>query len=1082
MKKGYVVSMFLRNTVLFFMFISGVIVVSSHDDSVSDGIVDRSGEEFFATTGGSVVDWLESVKATPDGGCIAVGYTDSYGEGEPDVLVLKFAANGTLDWARTAGDSSWDWAFDVDLTLDDGYVVAGFSESYSNGTADVLILKYTDDGTLSWARTAGGADQDFAYSVDCIADGSFIVAGMTQSYGAGSQDVFLLKVTSEGALSWARTIGGISYDYANSVVEASGEQFLVAGRTLSYGTGNMSMFLLNCTSAGVVNWTRVAGGSNDEEAMALAVLSDGSILSTGYTSSFGEGGNDMILLKYTSAGSLSWAKTYGGTLYDRAFRIRKTSDGGAVICGISESCSGEGDALLCKISSNGSLSWTRYLGSDDSDWGSTVDVATDGGYFVAGHTYSFGNFVQAFTVKSNSAGHVSNCPYVNDCTLTKNDVTVTENQVTLASVLQTITYATVSPTVHNITPDHTQECAFLPTPTPLPPDGDTCDDVIELEAMDCYCGSTTGKVNDYDPSGINTFNGPDMVFKFTVSNRERVHIIGEANFDADWAIASVCDASTADYLEQNYYGVHNDPSCSLIEPHVTNSVLNYNFDPPAGEYYLWVDGYGSASGDFCFEIQIYPIPQGEDCGDPIPMPDGGCYCGTISSDASIQTDFIRKNWDCIGGSVLFDGPDAVFMISVPSRSRVHLIGEANYDADWAVTSVCGSNSGDYLCTDYTGPHDDPYCSMIDQNPIHSDVNYIFDPPEGDYYIWVDGMGTSSGDFCLEVQIYPIAQGEDCADPIPLAGNDCYCGTTLVNIRDEGACIRNNWDCIGNVLFNSNDAVMMISVPDSTRVHLIGEADYDADWAVTSICDSSSGCYLCTNNTGAHDDPYCSLINTNPNFSDLNFTFDPPEGDYYIWVDGMGNATGNFCLEVISYPIGDPSPTPQPTWTPVPTVTPTVTPQPGTLTGFVDLESRPAPPHNNWITDLEITLCINGNPIETFTTQTDESGNFSVAVWSGEYDILVKGSHTLANRLDDVVIPLGGSVGPLDFGLLAEGDANNDNNVTSTDFFILRDAYNTSEGDPNFDPRTDFNNDGNIISSDFFILRNHYNVAGDTCNQ
>ena len=178
------------------------------------------------------------------------------------------------------------------------------------------------------------------------------------------------------------------------------------------------------------------------------------------------------------------------------------------------------------------------------------------------------------------------------------------------------------------------------------------------------------------------------------------------------------------------------------------------------------------------------------------------------------------------------------------------------------------------------------------------------------------------------------------------------------------------------------------------------------------------------------------------------------------------------------------PTPTPTITPTQIPTPSLTPTPinGTLLGLVDLE-RPgiSPPNQHWVVPIEVMLCAGGAVQNTYVATTDEDGSFSVEVESGVFDVLVKNGHTLANMRSSIVIPEGGSSSEIDFGILREGDANDDNYVTSPDFFILQSTYNLAEGDIGYDERADFNEDAMVTSTDFFLLKNHYNQQGDICS-
>ena len=105
----------------------------------------------------------------------------------------------------------------------------------------------------------------------------------------------------------------------------------------------------------------------------------------------------------------------------------------------------------------------------------------------------------------------------------------------------------------------------------------------------------------------------------------------------------------------------------------------------------------------------------------------------------------------------------------------------------------------------------------------------------------------------------------------------------------------------------------------------------------------------------------------------------------------------------------------------------------------------------------------------------------VDLWSGSYNLMVKHDHTLSVMAEDVVIPVSSVSSFTEFGVLPEGDTDDDNVVNFSDFFILRNSYNLSEGDPEFDARADFNEDDSVTSSDFFLLRNNYNQAGSSCS-
>ncbi|MCP4698295.1 MAG: hypothetical protein GY862_15790, partial [Gammaproteobacteria bacterium] len=136
---------------------------------------------------------------------------------------------------EATGGIDSDSARYVIQTSDGGYIVAGTTSSYGAGNGDVFLLKYDSAGALTWAKTAGGTGVEFARSVNQTSDGGYIVAGETDSYGAGDYDVFLLKYDSAGALTWAKTAGGTASDNAWSVAQTSDGGYIVAGTTWNYG-------------------------------------------------------------------------------------------------------------------------------------------------------------------------------------------------------------------------------------------------------------------------------------------------------------------------------------------------------------------------------------------------------------------------------------------------------------------------------------------------------------------------------------------------------------------------------------------------------------------------------------------------------------------------------------------------------------------------------------------------------------------------------------------------------------------------------------------------------------------------------
>ncbi len=251
------------------------------------------------------------VQATDEGFAVA-GYTYSFGAGNDDLLVLKLAPDGSLSWAITFGGTNEDRAQFIIQTTDGGFAVAGRITSSSTYSWDFVVLKLASDGSLSWARTFGGADIDSATAIVQTADGGFAVAGVTHSFGAGFRDLLVLKLASDGSLSWARTFGEIYDDWAHYIIQTTDGGFAVAGSTTSFGVGNYDLFILKLAPDGSLSWARTYGGTSNDYALSITQTMDGGFAVAGVTHSFGAGNDDLLVLKLASDGSLSWARTFGG--------------------------------------------------------------------------------------------------------------------------------------------------------------------------------------------------------------------------------------------------------------------------------------------------------------------------------------------------------------------------------------------------------------------------------------------------------------------------------------------------------------------------------------------------------------------------------------------------------------------------------------------------------------------------------------------------------------------------------------------------------------------------------------------------
>jgi len=351
----------------------------------------RTSPPFCKAIGGANHDEGQFLIQTSDGGYAITGYTESFGAREWDVYVVKLDANGNLQWTRTIGGKDADGGSSLIQTSDGGYAITGLTQSFGAGEDDVYVVKLDVNGNLQWNRTIGGKKEDWGSFLIQTSDGGYAIAGSTNSFGAGEADIYLVKLDANGNLQWTRTIGGPKGDEGYSLIQTSDGGYAIAGDTKSFGAGEADVYVVKLDASGNLQWTKTIGGPASEEGNSLIQTSDGGYAIAGSTKSFGAGGKDVYVVKLDANGNLQWTKTIGGPKGDEGYSLIQTSDGGYAITGESSSFgAGEADLYVIKLDAKGNLQWTKTIGGPDSEEGVYLIQTSDGGYAIAGSTKSFG--------------------------------------------------------------------------------------------------------------------------------------------------------------------------------------------------------------------------------------------------------------------------------------------------------------------------------------------------------------------------------------------------------------------------------------------------------------------------------------------------------------------------------------------------------------------------------------------------------------------------------------------------------------------------------------------------------------------
>jgi len=312
--------------------------------------IDRMGNEMWSKTiGGTEADRAQYIQITFDDGYIITGSTYSYGEGLADIWLVKTDELGNEEWSKTFGGSDDDFGYAVQNTSDGGYIIVGLTYSFGGGWSDVWIVKTDEFGNELWNKTFGLYEMDGANSVQQTLDGGYIIAGFTESFGSGWSDIWILKTDQFGNVLWNKTYGGIYHDRANSIQQTTDGGYIITGYTYSFGAGSSDILLIKIDEFGNEQWQKTFGGINQDFSQFVQQTLDGGYIVVGDTRSYGSGYKDVWLIKTDEFGNQQWERLYGGPEHDGASQIRQAIDGGYMVVGYSVSYGiGSADFWLIK--------------------------------------------------------------------------------------------------------------------------------------------------------------------------------------------------------------------------------------------------------------------------------------------------------------------------------------------------------------------------------------------------------------------------------------------------------------------------------------------------------------------------------------------------------------------------------------------------------------------------------------------------------------------------------------------------------------------------------------------------------------
>lgn len=333
---------------------------------------------------------------TNDGGFLIAGNADGATGVGFDIWLIKLNIAGDTLWTKLIGGSNNDTGLDVEQTHDDGYIVTGLTESFGAGNYDIYLIRLDSLGNLLWAKTYGEVGIDVGYAVEQTPDLGFIVAGQLQYPASGNIDGCVLKVDSLGNVLWSELIGATFPDQLSSITKTSNGNYLIGGVERVSNTV-AHILLINMNDAGDTLWTKrydMGGYAFNPVSKEL----NNSFLISGSTTQSPSTFNDFFALNIDSTGNVNWAKLYPVQNDDYCSAIELQQSGNYILSGFSSPAqSPDFDITYITIDDSGNVLNTRIFPSSNMEISNSSVYTTQGCYAAVASELDFSTGNQTAT-------------------------------------------------------------------------------------------------------------------------------------------------------------------------------------------------------------------------------------------------------------------------------------------------------------------------------------------------------------------------------------------------------------------------------------------------------------------------------------------------------------------------------------------------------------------------------------------------------------------------------------------------------------------------------------------------------------
>ncbi|MCP4627477.1 MAG: hypothetical protein GY850_28785, partial [bacterium] len=352
-------------------------------------------ETWMKTYGGSGSEIIAAVRQISpddiDSDYIAVGTTDSFGAGKKDILVVKLDKGGEIKWQKAYGGTGNDEARDIQTTDDNGFIIVGSTDSFGAGGTDIWVVKLASDGSLEWQKTYGGSRNETGYSIQQTTTG-YIIAGVTESFGNGNKDAWLLRIDRDGEFSLGKTFGTIKHDTAQFISKITTDgSYIIAGSSPENKNSNIWVMKINkdldsqWQKGFIYEDKKIENRPDISTTPSVTQTNDGGYIVSGCIP------NNYVAIKLDQSvnNNKEWAYMYGSDSIAYAGNILENQNGEYIFTGSSYQ-DGKFNVRTMGITADGKeIKTLETYGGNGNDFARSIIQTSDKGYMIAVKSESY---------------------------------------------------------------------------------------------------------------------------------------------------------------------------------------------------------------------------------------------------------------------------------------------------------------------------------------------------------------------------------------------------------------------------------------------------------------------------------------------------------------------------------------------------------------------------------------------------------------------------------------------------------------------------------------------------------------------